>query len=181
MVMDNLKRNQSPSNENRQMAKVVEKRVGRGPTEIVSGWQSILEDLLEKMNSYLKPGAMVTFQHLTPTEKEFYTSLSSRVKIPNNCVAIFMPPSVRQQMMGGWSGDNPSTEPPDSGAVIASRPGNFNVIINVLFAHPPFTPAVDVYDKGQLSAGYQFNSIEACQSEFGEILERHLGNSPADA
>ena len=178
--MDNSKKYQSSSQENRQLAQVVEKRVGRGPTEIVSGWQSILKDLLEKMKSYLIPGAVVTFQHLTPTERDFFQSLSSGVKIPRACAAVFMPPSVRKQMMGGWYGDNPSTGPSDAGVVVASRPGNFSVILNALFAHPPFTPAVDIYDNGQLSAGYQYNSIEACQSELGEIMERHLGSSPAD-
>jgi hypothetical protein len=181
MVLDNIKKDQSPTKEYRQLAQVVEKRVGRGPTEIVSGWQSVLKNLLEKVNSYLKPGAMVTFQSLTPREKDHFTVFSSRVKISPACAAIFIPPSVRQQMMGGWAGDNPGTEPSDAGVIIASRPGNFSIIINVLFAHPPFTPAVDVYENGQLSAGYQYDSIEACQSELGEILDRHLGSSPADA
>lgn len=180
MAMDNKKRNQSPSNMNREAAQVVERRVGHGPTEIVSGWQSILKDLLVKMNSYLRPGTMVTFQNLTPQETKFFSSLSKRIKVPRTCVAVFMPPSVRKQMMGGWSGDNLISGPSDAGVVVASRPGNLSVILNALFAHPPFTPAVDVYDNGHLLAGYQYVSIEACQSELGDILERHLGSSPAD-
>ena len=40
----------------------------------------------------------------------------------------------------------------DAGVVIAARHGEFDVIVNALFACHPFTPAIDVYARGQLTA-----------------------------
>lgn len=171
--------NENQQNENRRLAKVVEQRVGHGPTPIVSGWQMMLQDMLEKMNRYLKSGSIVTFQKLTPQETDFFSLLANKITVPHTAVAIFLPPSVRQQMLGGWSGDNKGVGPPDAGVMVASWADNYSVILNALFAYPPFTPAVDIYDQGQFSAGYQYDNIEACRSELSELLNRHLGSDPA--
>ena len=47
--------------ENRRMARVVEERAGVGTTEIVTGWQAMLVDLLNRMKSFLRPGVTVIF------------------------------------------------------------------------------------------------------------------------
>ena len=64
----------------------------------------------------------------------------------------------------------------DAGVVIAARHGEFDVIVNALFACHPFTPAIDVYARGPLTAGYRFKSIDACVAELSTVLGRHLGN-----
>lgn len=169
------------SKQNQRLAQVVEQRVGKGPSDMVTGWQSMLIELLNRMKTYLKPGAAVTFQQLMPKEIEFFQQLSDGVTVPPGAVALFLPPSVRHQMMGGRAGDFNSAGIADAGVLVASHHENHDIIVNALFAHPPFTAAVDVYDQGQLVAGYQYDAIDACRIELGQILNRHLAALPADS
>ncbi|MFZ0132489.1 MAG: hypothetical protein WAK95_08090 [Desulfobacterales bacterium] len=161
--------------ENRRMARVVEERAGVGPTEIVSSWQTVIVDLLCRMKPFLMPGVTVTFQHLAPSEIIFFERLKNEVRIPQSAAAIYLPPSVRKQMLGEKQVINDDSRQPDAGVVVASHHDDFDVIVNVLFALHPFTPAIDLYDRGQLIAGYQFKSIDACIAELSTVLNRHLG------
>lgn len=161
--------------ENRRMARVVEERAGVGITEIVSGWQAMLVDLLNRMKPFLRPGVMVTFKHLTPSERSFFERLNNDVRIPQSAIAIYLPPSVREQMLGGTWVISDASGQPDAGVVVASHHDDFDAIVNVLFAFHPFTPAIDVYERGQLMAGYQFENLEACIAELSTVLDRHLG------
>lgn len=161
--------------ENQQNARVVEERAGVGTTEIVSGWQAILVDLLNRMKPFMKSGVIVTFQHLTTSEIDFFERLQREVGIPQSAAAIYLPPSVRGQMLGETQAINDASGQPDAGVVVASRHGAFDVIVNALFAFHPFTPAIDAYDRGQLIAGYQFENIDACIAELSHVLDRHLG------
>jgi hypothetical protein len=77
-------------------------------------------------------------------------------------------------MLGEKQVINDASGQPDAGVVVASRHGEFDVIVNALFAFHPFTPAIDVYDRGQLIAGYQFETVDACLSELSNVLDRHL-------
>ena len=160
--------------ENRRMARVVEDRVGVGATEIVSGWQAMLMDLLSRMKPFLRPGVTVTFQHLTPSEISFFERLNNAVRIPQSATAIYLPPSVREQMLGEKQVISDASGHPDAGVVIASHHDHFDVIVNVLFAFHPFTPAIDVYERGQLTAGYQFENVDTCIAELSTMLDRHL-------
>jgi hypothetical protein len=74
--------------ENRRMAQVVEERAGVGPTEIVSGWQTVLVDLLSRMKLFMRPGVMVTFRHLTTSEIALFEGLHHKVRIPQSAAAI---------------------------------------------------------------------------------------------
>jgi hypothetical protein len=161
--------------ENRRMARVVEERAGVGTTEIVSGWQAMLVDLLSRMKPFLRPGATVTFQHLTPSEMTFFERLNNEVRIPQSAISIYLPPSVREQMLGGKPVINEASGKPDAGVVVASHHDDFDALVNVLFAFHPFTPAIDVYERGQLVAGYQFETVDACISELSTVLDCHLG------
>jgi hypothetical protein len=161
--------------ENQQKARVVEERAGVGKTEIVCGWQSMLVDLLSRMQPFVKPAVMVTFQHLTTSEKNCFERLHHEVRIPQSAAAIYLPPSVREQMLGEKQVISDASGPPDAGVVVASRHGAFDVIVNALFAFHPFTPAIDVYDRGQLIAGYQFETVDACIADLSNVLDRHLG------
>ncbi len=162
------------TDENRKLAQTIEQRAGSGPSEIVAGWQSMLQDMLIRMQPFLIPGAIVTFQQLLPDEKAFYKGLSDKVPVPEVAQAFYLPPSVRHQMMGGQAGDNEEPGLSDAGVLVASRVDNYDVIVNALFALAGCTPAVDVYEQGQLVAGYQYASIDACRFELGTVLKRHL-------
>jgi hypothetical protein len=71
-------------------------------------------------------------------------------------------------------GNDDPDHPPDAGIFLSSRANDFGVIVNALFAHPPFTPAVDVYDRGQLIAGYTYYQIKECIQALSELLPVHL-------
>ncbi|WP_419658062.1 uncharacterized protein Dvar_70570 [Desulfosarcina variabilis str. Montpellier] len=161
--------------ENQRIARVVEERAGVGTTEVVAGWQAMLVDLLRRMRPFMRPGVLVTFKDLLESEIAFFERLHRGVRIPQSAVAIYLPPSVRQQMLGEAPASIDGTGQPDAGVVVASHHGAFDVIVNALFAYPPYTPAIDVYDQGELAAGYQFKDIDACRKELPHVLGRHLG------
>lgn len=162
------------ADDNRKLAQVIEQRAGTGPSEIVAGWQLMLKEMLIRMQPFLKPGSIVTFQQLLPNEKVFFSRLVEEVPVPEAAQAFYLPPSVRHQMLGGRAGDGDDIGLSDAGVLVASRADNYDVIVNALFAQASCTPAVDVYDQGQLVAGYQYLSIDACRSELGLLLKRHL-------
>ncbi len=137
--------------------------------------------MLSKMAPYLKPGYLVTFRNLYADEKTLFEQIHQQIQIPSDVVAIYLPPSVRYQMMyerdGKSSGtipDHSPENPPDMGALIATRDGNYDLVINALLAKPPYTPAVDVYEDGQLLAGYVYNTIVECIGDFSSVLETHF-------
>lgn len=70
--------------------------------------------------------------------------------------------------------EHSADNPPDKGTVLACKKGDSDVIINALFAKPPFTPAVDVYEHGQLIAGYVYNTIDECTDGISHVLRTHL-------
>ena len=156
------------------LAQMVEIRAGVGRTEVVSGWQKMLIDLLGRMRPYMQPGNLVTFQKLTAAETVFFQRLHDELRLPQSAVGLYLPPSVRIQMLGDTTMENETGAAPDAGVVIACHVSSFDVIVNALFAFSPFTPAVDVYDRGRLVAGYQYLTIDECRSGLSEILDRHL-------
>lgn len=105
----------------------------------------------------------------------FFERLKNEVRIPQSAAAIYLPPSVREQMLGEKQVINDASGQPDAGVVVASHHDDFDAIVNVLFAFDPFTPAIDVYERGQLMAGYQFENVYACITELSIVLDRHLG------
>ena len=161
----------------RRAADIIHGRVGAGPSELVAGWQGMLADLLEKTAPYLSPGRLVTFHNLLPEEKTFFEALHRAVSLPAGATALFISPSVRHQMMSGNPAGNahrPPSNPPDAGILLACREGDSATIVNALFAYPPHTPAIDVYENGQLVAGYSYASMAVCRGELSAVLERHL-------
>jgi hypothetical protein len=162
------------ADENRRLAQTIEQRAGTGHSAIVAGWQSMLQDMLTRMQPFLKPVSIVTFQQLLPDEKVFFGRLVDEVPVPTGAQAFYLPPSVRHQMMGGPAVDNDDIGLSDAGVLVASRVDNHDVIVNALFARASCTPAVDVYERGKLVAGYQYPNIDACRFELGTILKRHL-------
>jgi hypothetical protein len=70
--------------------------------------------------------------------------------------------------------DRSAENPPDRGILLAGRKVDFEPIVNALFAKPPFTPAIDVYEKGRLLAGYAYHSIDECIADLTHVLQTHL-------
>jgi hypothetical protein len=166
----------------RWIAETIHDRVGTGRSDLVAGWQGLLADLLEKTGPYLSAGRLVTFRALRSEERTFFEALVPAVPVPVNVTALYISPSVRQQMLGGpppgeGSGDvfGKAAKSPDTGIVLACRQDDHTTIVNALFAHPPHTPAIDVYENGELIAGYSYAGLEALRDELGTILQRHLG------
>jgi hypothetical protein len=171
----------SDSDSGRRVADIIGQRVGAGENEQVAGWQKMLTGLLENMAPFLLRGRLVTFHTLLPAEKAFFETLHKDIVVPGHVTALYISPSVRHQMMFGNRGaeetDVPAYRPEeaaDDGILLACREKNYQTIVNVLFAHPPHTPAIDVYDHGGLIAGYSYASIKACREEVSTVIQTHL-------
>lgn len=167
----------------RQIAETIGNRVRAGADANVAGWQAMLADLLQKMTPYMAAGRLVTFQTLKSHEKDFFLDLHNNVQIPETVCALYLPPSVRHQMLyrdrvnkAALLGNDDPDNPPDAGILLGRRINDFGVIVNALFAHPPFTPAVDVYDHGQLIAAYTYYQIADCRAALSELLRVHLAH-----
>jgi hypothetical protein len=167
--------------ENERIAELIESRSPHGPNEMVQGWHELLKNILTKAAPFMVPGHLVTFQKLEDTEKAFFEDIHRRMVIPQKVTSIFLPPSVRHQMMyqrpGGDSKSIPehtADNPPDLGIILACREADLDVIVNALMAKSPFTPAIDVYDHGELIAGYIYNTIDECISDLARVLRGHL-------
>ena len=165
------------------VAEIIEGRSPAGRHELVEGWHNLLKKILSQMDPYMREGRVVTFRRIDEKEREIFDKISQAVSVPDTVGAIYMPPSVRFQMMyqrpAGETQpvpDHSPDNPPDDGIVLACRKSAFNVIINALLAKPPFAPAVDVYDDGQLLAGYVYNSIDECIGDLTKILRVHLNS-----
>lgn len=169
--------NQKPENDRTSVDETISRRTGVGPSSLVSGWQSFLAKLLEQMAPYLQPGKIITFQHLFDPEIQRFEEIVSTIHISEDICGVYLPPSVRNQLLYTNQGkDIPAeeTEPGDDGVILFTRPLSYAIIVNVLLAHLPCTPAVDVYDRGALLAGYVYDSIEDCLSSVEKIIQTHL-------
>jgi len=163
------------------IAEVVERRSPAGPSDSVQGWHNMLKKILFQMAPYLREGRLVTFRTMKDQEGVFFERLRRAIAVPPSATSIYMPPSVRYQMLYNRPAGEPQPipehspdNPPDEGIVLACRKNDFNVVINALLAKPPFTPAIDVYDYGQLLAGYTYNTIDECIGDLTKVLQIHL-------
>ena len=176
-----------PDNElNSRISKIIEKRSPAGQNDSVEGWHNLLKRLLTQMSPHLREGQLITFRTLNDQERALFEELHAIVKVPPSVGAIYLPPSVRFQMMYQRPEGGPqpfieysSENSPDEGIVLATRLNDFNVVVNVLLAKPPFTPAVDVYSDGQLLAGYVYNAINECIQDLTKVLKIHLRRQTA--
>lgn len=166
---------------NERVAKIIEGRSPAGRHDAVQGWHNLLKDLLFQMAHYLREGRLVTFRELKASERLFFEKRLQTIRVPAAVQALYLPPSVRHQMLfkrpAGASQPIPehsAEHPPDEGIVLASRKNDINVVINALLAKPPFAPAIDVYDDGQLLAGYVYNTIDECIANLSQVLQIHL-------
>ena len=84
---------------NSSVAEIIENRSPARRQDSVQGWHNLLKKLLSQMTPYLKDGHLVTFRTLNDREREFFEELHRKVTLPPTVSAIYMPPSVRFQMM----------------------------------------------------------------------------------
>lgn len=163
------------------MIKIIENRSPAGRHDSVEGWHNLIKKILNQMMPYLRDGRLVTFRKVTEWEGLFFEKLHHILTIPPSVGAIYLPPSVRFQMLYHSPGGEPRPlpehspdNPPDEGIVLACPKTDLNVIVNALLAKPPFTPAIDVYEDGQLLAGYVYNRIDECINNLSKVLQIHL-------
>jgi hypothetical protein len=175
--MDDISEKKPPPGDQRPL----ETAHGSKPGVLVDGWYRTLKSQLERLEPYLVPGRLVTFQQVAPEEKAFYESLAETVTLPRAVCAVFIPPSVVQQAM--WppasgtvkaASSSYSGVAPDAGAVAAQRCGDTSIIVNALFSFPPYAPGIDVYQKGHLLAGYTFQDRDTCAAELSGLLTTYL-------
>jgi hypothetical protein len=151
------------------------RRVQAGADPAVASWQRFLEGMLIRLEDYLRPGSLVTFQSLAPDEIFFFEELSRAVAIPPNVSAVFIPPSVRQGMMfNPDSGPAPARIPNDSGILLASRQRDYAIVLNIFFALPPYAAGIDVYEEGRLLAGYSYATVTECRDNLTRIIYTYL-------
>ena len=162
-------------------AEVIERRSPAGRNDSVQGWHNLLKRMLHQMAPYMREGHLVTFRRIEEQERVFFGKISQSISVPNATGAFYMPPSVRYQMLYRRPEGAPQPipehspdNPPDDGIVLACRKADFKLIINALLAKPPYTPAIDVYDDGQLLAGYVYNTIDECIGDLTKVLQIHL-------
>jgi hypothetical protein len=166
---------------NERVADIIESRSPAGRNDAVVGWHNLLKDLLLQMAPYLRPGRLVTFRELKAPERLFFEIHLQVIKVPDSVEALYLPPSVRHQMLYQRPAgepqpipEHPAGDAPDDGIVLACREDHTDIVINALFAKPPFAPAIDVYDDGQLLAGYVYQSIHECIADLSKVLQTHL-------
>ncbi len=164
-----------------QITDIIESRSPAGRSEAVQGWHNLLKKLLKQMTPYLREGHMVTFRELTEQESSLFQRLHQNVTVPTAVGSIYLPPSVLFQMLYQRPEGEPRKipehsldNPPDKGIVLACRLSDANVVINALLAKPPYAPAIDVYDDGQLLAGYIYNTIDECIANLETVMRTHL-------
>ncbi|MFW6241824.1 MAG: hypothetical protein ACOC98_14635 [Thermodesulfobacteriota bacterium] len=163
---------------NKIVSQTMEHRTRPGHEAVVAGWQQFLARMLEQMAPYLRSGHLVTFQQMQDDEKALFEALHGNIEIPETVQAIFIPRSVLNDMMYPDNNAPENQKPSEAGIILAIKEDRCDRILNAVFAFPPFTPAVDVYEEGKLLAGYVYNTIEECAGELSGIIATYLNRSP---
>ncbi|MCU0561901.1 MAG: hypothetical protein MUD16_17140 [Desulfobacterales bacterium] len=152
-----------------------QQRLKAGADATVAGWQCFLEGVLIRLEVYLHPGRLVTFQSLTPDERRFFEELAQPLDLPPDACAVFIPPSVLQAMLfAPESGPAPARIPSDAGIVLVSRCRDYVLILNTLFAMPPYAAGIDVYEEGRLLAGYSYRTIDECRTNLPRVIRTYF-------
>lgn len=152
-----------------------QQRLKAGADATVAGWQCFLEGLLIRLEEYLHPGRLVTFQSLAPEEQGFFEGLAHSLDLPPDVCGVFIPPSVLQAMLfAPESGSAPARIPSDAGIVLVSRCRDYAIVLNTLFAMPPYAAGIDVYEEGRLLAGYSYRTIDECRDNLPGVIRTYF-------
>ncbi|MCK7509803.1 MAG: hypothetical protein MZV70_41090 [Desulfobacterales bacterium] len=152
------------------------------PTPVVAGWQSFLEGVLIRLEDYLVPGQPGHIPVGRTRRKGFFRGAcrQRRRAIHPTVCAVFIPPerSARQMFYGLDSGPAPARLATDAGIVLAMpSAATYAIVLNTLFAMPPYAAGIDVYEEGRLIAGYSYASVSECRDNLSQRHE-HLFKSP---
>ncbi len=149
-------------------------RTGVGPNEMIRGWQSLLQNLLEQLGPHLRPSHIVTFHTLTQDEQHVFQRITENVRFSATACGVYLSPSVRNQLMYTNRGEEIPDEAlvaPDDGVLLFTRKDTHETIVNALLAHAPHAAAVDVYENGRLVAGFVYNTIDECILDLGKVVD----------
>jgi hypothetical protein len=163
--------------ETESMDQTISRRSGVGPNKLIAGWQSVLSRMLYQMHTFSRPARIITFQSINSHEHDVFQQIIQKLRVPGKAWGVYLPPSVRNQLMYTNQGLNiPADEaiPKDDGVLIFSRLASYDTIINGLLAHPPYAPAVDVYDRGALLAGYVYDGNGECLADLTAVIQTYL-------
>jgi hypothetical protein len=150
-------------------------RLRAGADPAVAGWQCLLEEMLVKLEGFLVPGRVVTFQSVAPEERTVFEELSRALDLPPQACGVFIPPSVLQAMyFTPESGPVPARLVRSAGILLASRWRDYTIILNTLFALPPYAAGIDVYENGNLLAGYSYRTTAECRAALPQVLQTYL-------
>jgi hypothetical protein len=158
-----------------------DKRIGTGCDPLIAGWQCFLEEMLIRLETYLVPGKLVTFQVLKPSDRRQFENLHDRLILPPHVSGVYIPPAVLNGLIpSDYRGNKPGGHAhvpngiPDCGIVLACQYQEYRLIINALLAPPPQRPGIDVYTEGQLMADYGYASVGECQEYMQPVIWTHL-------
>ena len=158
-----------------------DKRIGTGCDPLIAGWQCFLEELLIRMETFLIPGNLVTFQSLEKHEQREFERLYGSIILPPHVSAVYIPPSVLKGLIPADYGRGADSRPahiPNSrlncGLVLACQHHEYRLIINALLASPPNEPGIDVYTEGELRADYGYATVGECQEYMQPVIWTHL-------
>jgi len=62
----------------------------------------------------------------------------------------------------------------DAGILLASRCRDYTIILNTLFAMPPYAAGIDVYENGNLLAGYSYRTVAECRAGLPQVIRTYL-------
>jgi len=81
------------------IAEILDGRSPAGRNDSVQGWHNLFKKILLQMSPYLREGYLVTFRKIEQQESVIFEKLSQTVSVPISVSAIYLPPSVRFQML----------------------------------------------------------------------------------
>lgn len=158
-----------------------DKRIGTGCDPLIAGWQCFLEETLIRLETFLVPGNLVTFQTLDENERRQFERLHGSVVLPPHVSGVYIPPSVLSGQIPSDYRDVASNGPahipkerPDCGIVLACQHQEYRLIINALLAPPPHNPGIDVYTEGELMADYAYATAGECREYMQPVIWTHL-------
>ena len=163
--------------ESESMDQTIARRSRVGPNDLIAGWQSVLGRMLDQTQPFLQPARIIKFQRINSYEQGVFQQIVQRVTLSEQTWGVYLPPSVLNQLMYTNQGLNIPAEEAvyrDDGVLLFSRLASHETIVKGLLTHPPFSPALDVYDRGALLAGYVYDGIGECLADMTAVIQTHV-------
>ncbi len=140
----------------------------------------MLVNLFHQLGPHLQPSKIVTFHGLNGKEQDMFVRIRQEVSFTSQACGVYLPPSVRNQLMytnRGVEIPGEARVSTDDGVLLFSDISPHKTIVNTLLAHAPHAAATDVYQDGALIAGFVYNSTDECLSDIGQVVDTFF-NTP---